>query len=278
MKKHFILFGVSLLFLNIVLAQKTFTKAEKDTAWVRFVTNGLNKYGMYCTQGQFYTDSILRYFPERDDIWQQRSTPLFKQGKYELGMQYLNQAIALNRKEYIDYRAFINCIFTKQHTQAIADYKEAIANNGGNDNYNFDHPHTFYIGLSYLQLNQLDSATYYLQQAVAHERKTKSEGFLSPTHWFYLGIVAYDQKQWQTAIDYFDKALFLINDFPEAKFYKAYCLYKLGQKPAAIMTITEAIQAYHADYLFPEYNAVYEKYPYQVTKQTMQSYLERWSQ
>lgn len=253
-------------------AQEVMSVHVKDSLNNRYYTNGVAKYHSYSAKFQFYADTFLHFFPNNPEIWQQRAIPLFKTGKYEIGIKYLNKAVELDKKEYIAYRGFINCIFLKQHSQSIQDFKEATVLKG--EGYEIDHPYAFYIGLNYLQINQLDSAKYYLERSMEIERRSKSEHFLSPTNWFYLGIVAYEQERWQDALINFDKTLSLYSSFPEAKYYKALILRKLEQKELAKSTLKEAVADYHTDYLFPEYNAVYEHYPYEVKKRVMQSWLE----
>jgi tetratricopeptide (TPR) repeat protein len=275
MKQLILLFLLCLSAKNLsaqeAIAPK-YSKEVKDSLIARYWTNGAMKYSTYDAQYQFYSDSILTYLPNNPDIWHQKGIPLFKSGKYELGMKYLNRAVDLDRKEYIAYRGFIHCIFLKKHTASIEDFKEAQATKG--EGYEIDHPYNYYIGLNYLQMNQLDSAKFYLNKALDFERLSKSEGFLSTTNWFYLAIIEYEQTHWETAANLFDKTLSYYEGFPEAKYYKALCMNKLGKKEQAKVLLKEAIAAYHCDYLFPEYNAVYEKYPYSITKRTMQGQLE----
>ncbi|NQX84523.1 MAG: hypothetical protein HRT67_01135 [Flavobacteriaceae bacterium] len=53
--------------------------------------------------------------------------PCFKSSKYELGMTYIDEAVRLRPEEYLDYLTFIKCVFSKQYTEAILDFNEAIA-------------------------------------------------------------------------------------------------------------------------------------------------------
>ncbi len=251
-----------------------YTPAVKDSLVNRYYKNGMGQFALNTIKYQLYADTVLHFFPNNPEIWHQRAIPLFKSGKYELGMQNLNKALEMNRKEYIAYRGFINCIFLKQHRAALQDFKEAIAEKG--DFITMDHPCSYYMGLSYLQLNNLDSAKFYLAKALDFERLTKSEGFLSTTNWFYLAVIEYEQTHWEAAISLFDKTLELYSSFPEAKYYKALCLNELGKKAQAKILLREAEAEYHSEYLFPEYNAVYEKYPYSITKRSITGTLEFW--
>src|SRR5690606_33299861 len=103
-----------------------------------------------CLDAGIKKDSTIAY------LWQQKAMPYFKVKKYEVGMQYIDKAVALDTKRYQSYRAFIKCIFAKTYKEAIIDFEQCIADWG--DNFEMDHSYSFYIGLSYLQLNEFDKA------------------------------------------------------------------------------------------------------------------------
>lgn len=82
--------------------------------------------------------------------------PLSKQGKYEIGMTYIDKAVIYDRLRYQDYRAFIKCIFAKTYRVAIKDFEDYKDRFG--DGYVMDHTYDFHIAPSYLQLNEFEKA------------------------------------------------------------------------------------------------------------------------
>lgn len=50
--------------------------------------------------------------------------PLFKQGKYEAGMGFIDKAVKYDRQRWQDYRAFIKCVFAKTYRDAISDFED----------------------------------------------------------------------------------------------------------------------------------------------------------
>ena len=221
-----------------------------------------------------YIDSALTIVPQNSYLWQQRAMPLFKQKKYEIAMPYLESAVKYNPKRYMDYRAFIKCIFQKKYTEAIKDFKSAQLLNG--NSIVMDHSYDFYMGLCYLQLNKLDSAEYLIKSTIEEERKLRSnDSWIHFLHWFYLGIVLYEKEDYPTAIEHFDRCLKLYATFSDAKYYKAICLDNLEKSKEALTLMIEAENDFKKGYTITEDNAIYEIYPYQINKFYLSAYVEK---
>ncbi|MCC9041536.1 hypothetical protein LNQ81_02240 [Myroides sp. M-43] len=200
-------------------------------------------------------DSTIAY------LWQQKAMPYFKVRKYELGMTYLDKAVQYDVKRYLPYRAFIKCVFSKTYKEAIADFEECIMRWG--DGYEMDHTYTFYIGLSYLQLNEFKKAEEYFLKAVAKQKEVFQD--IHHLDLFYLGIVKYEEELYQDAIDYFDLATKEYKEFSDAYYYKALCQDKLNDTEAE-GTFKIFMDYNKKGYSINEANAIYERYPYQIEK------------
>jgi len=75
---------------------------------------------------QLYIDSALNIVPKASQLWQQKAMPLFKQKKYEIAMPFLDSAVKYDKtKHWLEYRAFIKCIFQKSYRAAIKDFNLA---------------------------------------------------------------------------------------------------------------------------------------------------------
>jgi len=190
--------------------------------------------------------------------------PYFKCRKYEVGMQYLDKAVLIDSKQWLGYRAFIKCIFSKNYTASIVDFENATKLNG--DFTTMEHPYSFYIGVSYLQLNKFDSAFLYLKKAEHTEQIAGGTALIHFMDWFYLGVACYELKNYSEAIVFFDKALNRYHNFSEAEFYKAICFHRLHFNNSEMMNLfKEAKLNFEKGYTFTEDNCVYEKYPYQLS-------------
>jgi len=205
-------------------------------------------------------DKIVKDYPRSAYAWQQKAMPLFKQGKYEFAMPFLDKAVALDPKKYMDYRAFMKCIFGKRYVEAIEDFEAAKKLSG--NSYVMDHTYNFYIGLSYLQLGRFTEA----EQILEADRKAHLATSSVEPHFldvFYLGIAKYELGKYEQAIEQFDVSIKTYSEFSDAEYYKALCLIKLGRNDEADKLVQKAITDYRNGYTINEDNVIYERYPYQ---------------
>src|SRR5690606_6339753 len=208
-----------------------------------------------CLDAGIKKDSTIAY------LWQQKAMPYFKIKKYEVGMEYIDKAVKYDAKRWQPYRAFIKCIFSKTYKNAIKDFEECKTKWG--DNYEMDHTYSFYIGLSYLQLNEYEKAKTYFQITITdQENKFREAHHLDL---FYYVITKYELEKYTEAIVIFDKVIKQYPEFSDAIYYKALCLRK-QDKPLEVYgsLIIEAKEFAEKGYTINEDNAVYEPYPYQV--------------
>jgi len=265
--------GVVLLFFacaetttnkNIEVASATIlsSPAEQDSFIKEHLENGAWKEGMYSIEWQQEIDKGLAKDSTIAYLWQQKAMPMFKQGKYEAGMTFLNKAVKYKPEEWLEYRAFIKCIFAKTYKAAIEDF-ELCKQKYGNSVV-MDHTYDFHIGLCQLQLNEFKKAEQTFEKDIEFQTKTHGEGFVHHLDLFYLGISKFENRKLEEAIEAFDKALQLYPQFADAQYYKANCLGRLGNKEEALALIEIATKNGNEGYTINEDNAIYERYPYQM--------------
>lgn len=183
---------------------------------------------LYSVAHQCYLDSALMIAPTNAYYWQQKAMPLYKQQKYQVGLRFLDSAVKYDAQHYIDYRAFMKCIFQKDYIGAIQDFKQATAVNGNIGL--MDHSYQFYTALCHLQLNQFDSSESELQTVIKEETERRGPNWVHYLHWFYLGVVQFETGRYDKAIESLEQSLKAYKNFPDARYYKAVCLIKLGKK------------------------------------------------
>ena len=242
---------------------KIISKEQQDLIIEEHLENGAWKKGLYSREWQeeinkgLEKDSTIAY------LWQQKAMPLFKQGKYELGMKYINKAVKFDQNnEWQEYRAFIKCIFAKTYQDAIDDFEDCKKKKG--NSYVMDHTYNFYIALSKIQLNEFANAEELLKAEVNQRLKEQGEDWVHHLDLFYLGISRYEQKKYEGAIQAFDRALQKYPEFSEALYYKANCEGRLGNRDKAKKLLEEAMKYGKQGYSINEDNSIYERYPYQV--------------
>lgn len=272
-----------ILFVNVAILScaqtpqsKTIAKqtlSPKDSLLLNKYFYKMDEYNLYSENRGKYIDSILQIIPDNAQMWQQRGMLLCKEKKYELGMPYLDSAVKYNRNQYLDYRAFMKCIFTKNYTASIEDFKAAKLLKG--NTYIMDHTYDFYTGLCYLQLNKFDSAEYLFTQTIEDEKSQHGASWVHHLHWFYLGVVKYEKEEYQNAISCFDSSINIYSRFSDAKYYKALCLEKLKKYKEASETMDQADNDSKHGTTINEDNVIYEMYPYQVYKHVLEHYTKQ---
>lgn len=250
-----------LLLLNSVgYAQKDSSAQQhiSDSIYNRIARSGAHSY--FSHRWQNYYDSLLKIEPDNAQYWQLKAMPYFKHRQYEVGMQFLDKAVAIDPKEWLQYRGFIYCIFAKNYTAAITDYSLFKKQYGVQ--VRMEHSTNFYLGLSYLMLNKLDSAKYFFEEDITNSK----ESSIHFMNWFYLGIIQYEKEHYEKAIEYFDKTLKEYSTFSDAQYYKAKCLRYLHKDKEAKELLLLSRENFMKGYTFTEDNVVYELYPYQISK------------
>lgn len=242
--------------------QLTELKTAKEEILNECLKNGAWKHNLYSREWQEEIDKGLAKDSTIAYLWQQKSMPLFKQGKHELGLKYIDKAVKFDRHYWLDYRAFMKCIYVKDYRGAIADFEDFEKSFGYG--YIMDHSYNFYIGLSYLQLNEFKKAEEIFQTDYYYQLNDKGEDWLHHLNLFYYGISRYEQKNYVGAIEMFDKALKIYPNFSDVQYYKAECLRKLGKIEEGNKLTDISQENAQKGFTINEDNAQYELYPYQI--------------
>ena len=221
---------------------------------------------------RYWLDSAIVGYPNDAELWREVATSFFKAGEYGPAMRYINKAVELDPKQWLGYRAFMKCIFMKDYAPAIEDFKQAL--DLKNNYYEMDHTYHFYIAISYLKLNQLDSADYHIAQSLKLQMPN-GQGSGHHLDWFYWGLIKHRKKQHKKAIEYYDKALTQYENFPDAMYYKALVLLKTGEKQAAKVLLENAQKSLKKGYKLNEDNEYYVNYPYQITPNEVNELLQK---
>ncbi len=248
---------------NELSIQPQHGKEHQDSIIKEHLENGAWKTGLYSKEWQEEIDKGLMKDSTIAYLWQQKAMPLFKQGKYELGMKYLDQAVKYDTDgQWQEYRAFMKCIFSKRYLEAIVDFEECKQKYG--NRIVMDHSYNFYIALCYIQLNRYLDAEELLQEEINQQLQNQGEEWVHHLDLFYLGISRYEQGKYKSAIIAFDKALHQYPQFSDALYYKANCMGRLGYTEEAKRLNKQANTLGKQGYTINEDNSLYERYPYQV--------------
>ena len=237
-------------------------KAKQQEIIDEYLYNCANKYYIYSQERQKCLDEGLEKDSKIAYLWQQKAMPLFKQGKYEVGMEYIDKAVEINPERWQPYRAFIKVIFAKTYRAGIADFEDLLEKYG--NAYVMDHTYKFHIGLSYLQLNEFEKAEAIFAEDLQEQVEQWGEDGEHHLDLFYYGVSKYELGKCEEALKIFNKALKIYPTFAEVQYHKAICLYKLGKQEEAKKLMATAQENGKAGNTINEDNVIYERYPYQV--------------
>ncbi|MES2779226.1 MAG: tetratricopeptide repeat protein [Bacteroidota bacterium] len=234
---------------------------KQDSIVTKHLKKGAWKYHYFTKEWDQHIEEAIAADSTIAYLWQQKGMPYFKKQKYEIGMQSLDRAVALDNS-WLDYRAFMKCIFVKNYAAALTDFEASIQRDP--NGYIMDHPYSFYMALCYLQLNQYPKAFELLSNRVTTVEKEKGTSWVHPSELFYLGIAQFELGDYNNAIQTFDKALALYPEFSDAHYYKGKCYECTGQTEAAEACLKQARTDSDKGYTINEDSVIYEQYPYQV--------------
>lgn len=240
-----------------------YTVFERDSI-VDDVMHSINRYPINSQKRRKALDSVITVYPSIAYFYQQRAMPLYKEDKDELGKPFLEKAAELDPQKYLDYKGFMECIFSQSYRTAISDFEKYLELFG--DGYVMDHTYYFYIGISYLQLNEFEKAKIYLDKSIAQIEAESGRDWVHHLDLMYLGIANMELNDYENAIKAFDEALSKYPSFGDVKYYKAICLSKLRRVEEARKTFQEAKEDILKGNTINEDNVIYERYPYQVRR------------
>lgn len=232
----------------------------------RFIKNGAWKYPITWPEWQVYLDSAIMLKPDYAYLYQQKALPYFRQGKYEVAIEILDKAVARDIQSYIDYRAYMKCIYGNHHKEAILDFIEAKKLKGEKGHV-LDHSYDFYIGLCYIQLNEYDRAIEFLKKSIEDTEKTHGASWVHWLEYFYAGIAFQELQNHEEAIAHFDKSISNHKNFSDAKYYKVISLYKMKKYNEAKSLILECDFDFKAGYSMNVASSNYDRYPYQINQE-----------
>lgn len=262
--KTFFSYLMCLIFILACSQKSTFhdSKAYQDSMIKKYLVDGAWKFPLYSQDFQKAMDKAIEAEPNIAYFYQQKAMPLIKIGKNDLAKPLLDKAVELDEENYLDYRAFIKCIFFREYQNALKDLALCKAKYG--NGYVMDHSYNFYIALCKLQLNQFAEAENILESQIEKDIAEHGEDWVHYAEYFYLGISLFEQKKFQEAIAVFDKALTAYLEFPDALFYKAKCYQYLGKTNLAETLFKQAQAFGKQGFSMNESNSQYIRYPYQI--------------
>lgn len=246
-------------------AQIAYNKVSRDSMNARFerliLTPEMSIYGF---EGQLMADSLLRIDPTNAQIWQRKAMPHLKNGDFISWDKYISKAVLYAPERYLAYRGFCRAIFIKDYENALLDFEAIQKLKPNAPVYEMDHSAEFFRGMCYMELGQLDSARFFMEKSVKWQMDTKGAEWTHYVDLFYMGVIYYELNDISKAQYYIDASLKNYAQFPDAHYYKALILSKLGRNGEAVEHLAAIENAWKKRYRMNEDNEVYSNYPKQI--------------
>ena len=207
-------------------------------------------------------DSLLAICPNIAEAYQEKSIPYISNGNYQKAFEYIDKAVELEPHNWISYRGYLNCIYTKNYEKAISDFEEAQQRipNG----FIQDHTYSFYLALSHMELGNYEKAEGYFLKDIAQQKRGEAKNDVHFNSLLYFGILYYVTNEFDKAEVCFRDCLKLYEQLPMANYYMAMTMKMTGNKQQDIY-FEKAKQYIQEGYKINEPNSLYVNYPRQIT-------------
>ena len=213
-------------------------------------------------------DAALWFDPYLAKAYVEKSVPFNKRGDYAQGMYYLNQAVALQPRQYLGYRGWLRLYMLRDYEGSTRDLLRYDAFTPHLTDYPWSENLYYLLGLNYLQLKQPHQAIRYFRRASAAECRQFGANYVNPYNHLYAAIAHLTLKQYPLAVQQLDSLTQLNSKCSEAAYYKAWALFQMQQVDAAAHCSELAATQYRKGYRY--WNAYYY-YPYQLELPAIQT-------
>lgn len=237
------------------------TARDNSTAFMERV---LQTVSTFTAGGQAALDSALLIDVTNAAVWQQKSMPYLKNGDFISWRKFINKAVDNDPERYLAYRGFCAMIFVKDYESALLDFESIQKLKPNTPVFEMDHSMEFWRGLCYLELGNLDSARIFMEKSLKYQLDLRSAEWAHYNDFFYLAVIHYELNDIAKAQYYIDASLKNYAEFPDAHFYKALILNKLGKSGEALDHLAQIENAWKKRYRMNEDNEVYANYPKQI--------------
>jgi TolA-binding protein len=250
---------------KISVSSKCNNRSFQDSLIRRFVDSGAEKlpYVYNNPSWGLYMDSILAVCTDVAEAYQLKAVPSIKNGEYTKAYQLDTKAAELDPARYLSYLGFLKCIFTKDYSGAITDFKKAIQIVPGGGE--MDHGFYFYLGICYLKLGNYAEASFNFYNDFSEQQHGDSTREIHYNSLLYMGITKMEARNLDSAEYWLSKSLHIYPQLPEANYYLS-VVYRSENKTTQEKNCLELARKFIQDgYRMNEDNMYYVNYPYQIT-------------
>jgi len=149
-------------------------------------------------------DEAIRLCPKLDYAYIEKSVPYLKRGDFVTWKKIIDQGVEINPRRNLGYRAWCRYQFIRDYQGAIKDFELLEKLNGSNLGYsqNGDYHLTIVKGLCYRGIGDNIRA-----RAIIKAQLSVTNYSPMPFDYLHLGIIEFDLKNFDAAIENFQKSI-----------------------------------------------------------------------
>jgi len=239
------------------------TPNSRDSLIKRYLDEGALKYDYNSVTWQIYCDSLIALCPNIAVAYQLKAIPYLKYADYDKAFKLEDRAVELDPINFISYRGFLKCIFTKDYEGSLRDFKKALVIAPGR--FEMDHSYFFYMGLCNLELaNYREAELNFRKDISVQTGKVFKWERIHFNTLFYSGILYYKMNRNTKAKEYLLKCLEQYKEMPCANYYLALVYKKESNTRLKNKYLQIAKSALEKHYGMNEGNIYYANYPKQI--------------
>jgi len=205
-------------------------------------------------ESQNLFDEAIRVGPKYAYAYYQKSVPFFKRGLFAEGISLINKAIELEPQHYLYYRAYYYYHY-KSYDLCIKDLEilytqhevSFVTTPGGGLEMRI------LLALSYAHTNRVKEGLKWMQNLMTNY--TTQPHLIGFYDHFCLGVLFYKDKQFELALEEFNKQLLVNDDFIDTYYYLGLIEELNAKKESAIHYFQLALEKMsnggYATHLFP---------------------------
>ncbi|RZK13957.1 MAG: tetratricopeptide repeat protein [Hymenobacter sp.] len=239
------------------------SRRYQDSLVTRYIENGAHRYSYNDPRWTQYCDSLLAVCPTVAYAYQQKAVPLIKDGRYAEAFALENRAAELDPPQWLAYRGFLKCIFTKDYEGALLDFQQVARLKPGSRE--MDHTYPFFEGLCNLELGNLQRAEANFKEDIRQQKGPDGTHDVHFNTLFYVGVLYLELKNYPQAKSYLAQCLQAYPQHPEANYYLGRTYQAQGDEATAQRYLLAAQKALASGYRLNEDNIYYANYPRQIT-------------
>lgn len=192
---------------------------------------------------RIHYDSAFLYYPDSSEIVQRYSYSYKKTGEHIKAMQLLNQAIELNPKEALEYRAWSMLYFYRHYEKTIADIDALLKLTNTCMEACWGESCKYQRFLALYKLEKYDDAL----KEMAELKQCEQDYGINPddnyNYNFYTARCYHKMQEYEMALQYYDrlfeKEAGVLAEYP---YYKGLVLIELGDKTQACELFQDALK------------------------------------